>query len=87
MGGLPLTDEDRKRADRIGVLSARLWRLEELLAAVGSDTRPATISVGIGTIPGQVSAIPPVVLRGVEAERLLAGMIDDMKGELQALLL
>lgn len=78
-----MTEEDRKRADRIGVLSARLWRLEELLKVVGDETRRLGLKLGINT---NVSQLADVVLRGVEAERLLASMIDEAKGELQALL-
>lgn len=77
-----LTNEDLERAGRIGALHARLWRLERLLAA--ADSR--AIEIGLSVQPGQVSAVPAVGLRGLEAERLLSRMIDDTKGELQALL-
>ena len=80
-----LTAEDIKRADRIAALSARLWRLQELLKlASESGGRGVTLgpSVGLGKL-----ALPiDITLRGVEAERLIGHMIDETSGELQALL-
>lgn len=77
-----LTPDDRRRANRISVLAHRLHTLETITAQVESRG----VQVGLPVPSGQVSVVPPVTLRGVEAERLLATMVDATKGELQALL-
>lgn len=85
-----MTAEDRKRAERIGTLSNRLWRLEEMRTEVGALEGVhggAAPSLALSLSPQSASAgIPPVLLRGEEAATLLTGMIDRLEKELRALL-
>lgn len=81
-----MNQEDRARADRIAVLSGRLWRLEEILNIVGDDSRTPQIGLKIGLAGNGIPAVPDVVLRGVEAVRVVASLKDDTTGEMQALL-
>lgn len=73
-----IPDEDRQRAARISRLTIRLERLEALLPFAEGRR----IEIQVPNVP----AAHAVYLHGDEGVRLLAYLIDETSGELQALL-